>query len=180
MLIKILLIGALLVGFLALVVSLRSSDYRVARSRRIAAPAAQLFAMANNHHRFVEWSPFQRLDPNLKMSFSGPEEGPGASCSWDGNREVGAGTVTIVDSRPFELVRQRMDSLRPMKGVATVEYTFKPDGDATVVTWTMYGKNGFVGKLFGLFVDCDKLCGAEFEKGLANLAALTEKQHSVR
>ena len=53
-----------------------------------------------------------------------------------------------------------------MEGAATVDFTFKPSGDKTVVTWAMYGKNNFVGKMMSVFIDCDKMGGPQFEKGL--------------
>jgi hypothetical protein len=93
----------------------------------------------------------------------------GAVCAWAGNRDIGAGSATITESRPGELVRERMDWIRPMAGVASVEFTFKPDGDKTVVTWTMSGTNGFMGKAVSIFMDCDKMCGSKFEEGLAAL-----------
>ena len=63
-----------------------------------------------------------------------------------------------------------MDWKKPMEGVSTVDFTFKPEGDKTVVTSAMYGKNGFMGKAFSLFMSSEKMCGPEFEKGLADLA----------
>ena len=101
-----------------------------------------------------------------------PDSGVGAACSWDGNKDIGAGSATITESKPGELVRERMDWIRPMAGVATVDFTFKPEGDKTVVTWAMYGKNGFMGKLFSVFMDCDKMCGPQFEQGLADLGKI--------
>jgi hypothetical protein len=62
-----------------------------------------------------------------------------------------------------------MDWKRPMEGTSTVDFTFRPEGDRTVVTWAMYGKNNFMGKAMSLFFDCDKICGPQFEKGLADL-----------
>ena len=87
----------------------------------------------------------------------------------EGNRDVGAGSCTIIESQPAELVRCRMDWKRPMEGTATVDFTFKPKDGGTIVTWAMYGKNGFMGKLVSLFMNCDKMCGPQFEKGLADL-----------
>jgi hypothetical protein len=165
-------LGAIIVIFI-IVVALRPADFRVERSATIAAPAMVLFEQVNDHHKFVAWNPFMQLDPNMKNTFSGPDSGVGAMCSWDGNKDVGAGSATIVESKPGELVRERMDWKRPMEGVATVDFTFKPDGDKTVVTWAMYGKNGFMGKLMSLFMDCDKMIGPRFEQGLADLGKLT-------
>ena len=168
--IKKLLIGvaALIVIFL-IVVATRPADFRVERSARLSASPEALFENVNNHHKFVVWNPFLKLDPNVKNTYSGPEAGVGAVCSWDGNKDIGAGSSTIIESKPNELVRCRMDWKRPMEGVAFVDFTFKPVGDKTTVTWAMYGTNNFLGKAVSLFMDCDKICGPQFAQGLADL-----------
>lgn len=165
----------ILIGFAAVLVvflsaaALRSPDFRVERSATLSAPPDALFEQVNDHRKFADWNPFMKLDPNVKNSYSGPDSGVGSVCSWDGNKDIGEGSATITESRPNELVRMRMDWKRPMEGVATVDFTFKPAGEKTVVTWAMYGKNNFMGKLVSLFMDCDKMCGPQFEKGLADL-----------
>lgn len=166
---KILLaVVAVLVLFLAFV-ALRPAEFHVERSATLAASPMALFEQVNNHHKFVVWNPFMKLDPNVKNTFSGPESGVGAVCSWDGNNDIGAGSCTITESKPGELVRCRMDWKRPMEGTSTVDFTFKPTGDKTTVTWAMYGKNNFLGKLVSVFMDCDKMVGPQFEQGLADL-----------
>ena len=168
--IKKILIGlaAVIVIFLIVVAS-RPADFHVERSATLSASPAALFDQVNDHHKFVVWNPFMKLDPNVKNTFSGPNSGVGAVCSWEGNSDIGAGSCTITESKPGELVRCRMDWKRPMEGTSTVDFTFKPQGDKTVVTWAMYGKNNFMGKLVSLFMDCDKMCGPQFEKGLVAL-----------
>ena len=170
---KKILIGVVVViaAFLLFVVT-RPADYRVERSLAIAAPAQVLFEQVNDHHKFNAWNPFLKVDPNVKNTYSGPDSGVGAVCSWDGNKDIGAGSSTITESKPGELVRERMDWKRPMEGTSTVEFTFKPQGDKTLVTWTMYGQNGFMGKLVSIFMDCDKMCGPPFEQGLADLGKI--------
>jgi hypothetical protein len=169
MLIKILVGIVAVIAIFLIVVVMRPSDFRVERSAMLAASPAALFEQVNDHHKFAVWNPFMKLDPSVKNTFSGPESGVGAVCSWDGNSQIGAGSSTIIESRPGELVRLRMDWKRPMEGTSTVDFTFKPQGGKTVVTWAMYGKNGFMGKLMSLFMDCDKMCGPQFEQGLADL-----------
>ena len=174
MLTKILIgLAAVIAGFL-IYVAMRPADFRVERSATIAAPPLTLFEQANDHHKFNVWNPFLKLDPNVKNTYSGPDSGVGAVCSWDGNNDIGAGSATIIESKPGELVRMRMDWKRPMEGTSTVDFTFKPEGDKTVVTWAMYGKNNYMGKLVSVFMDCEKMCGPPFEEGLAKLKALTE------
>ena len=168
--IKKILIGLIaVIAIFLIVVATRPADFRVERSATISAPAQALFEQVNDHHKFNAWNPFLKVDPNVKNTYSGPDSGVGAVCSWDGNKDIGAGSTTITESKPGELVRERMDWIRPMTGVATVDFTFKPDGDKTVVTWAMYGTNNFMGKLVSLFMDCDKICGPQFEQGLADL-----------
>ncbi len=168
----------ILLGFLGVIalflvfVALRPADFRVERSATLPVGAPALFDRVNNHHKFNEWNPFLKLDPNVKNTYSGPESGVGAACSWDGNSDIGAGSATITDSKPNELIRMRMDWKRPMEGVATVEFTFKAEGNKTTVTWAMYGKNNFMGKLVSLFMDCDKMVGPQFEQGLAALGKI--------
>jgi hypothetical protein len=172
------MIKKILVGFAAVIVifltfaATRPADFRVERSATLSASPAALFEHVNKHRKFAVWNPFMKLDPNVKNTYSGPESGVGAVCSWDGNSDIGAGSATIIESKPYELVRQRMDWKRPMEGTSTVDFTFKPEGDKTVVTWAMYGKNNFVGKVMSVFIDCDKMVGPQFEKGLADLGTV--------
>jgi hypothetical protein len=170
------LIGVIaVIAILLLIVALRPAEFRVERSATLSAPAAALFEQVNDHHKFSMWNPFMKLDPNVKTTYSGPEAGVGATCSWDGNKKIGAGSATIIESKPDELVRERMDWKRPMEGTSTVEFTFKPAGDKTVVAWAMYGKNGFMGKLVSLFMDCEKMVGPQFEQGLADLGKVVNR-----
>jgi hypothetical protein len=165
-----LLIGFItVIAILLIVVALRPADFRVERSATLAATPAALFEQVNDHHKFALWNPFMKLDPNVKNTYSGPDSGVGAVCSWEGNSKIGAGSATIIESKPGELVRERMDWKRPIEGTSIVEFSFKPEGDKTVVTWAMYGKNGFMGKAVSLFMDCDKMVGPQFEQGLADL-----------
>lgn len=172
MIIKILIGLAVIVAVFLILVATRPADFRVERTAALSASPAALFEQVNNHRKFAAWNPFMKLDPNVKNTYSGPDSGVGAVCSWEGNRDVGAGSCTIIESKAGELVRCRMDWKRPMEGTSTVDFTFRPEGDKTLVTWAMYGKNSFMGKMMSLFINCDKMCGPQFEKGLADLGAV--------
>lgn len=180
MITKILIGLVAVIAILVIVVALRPGDFRVERSATLSASAAALFEQVNDHHKFTVWNPFMKLDPNVKNTYSGPDSGVGSMCSWEGNSKIGAGSATIIESKPGELVRQRMDWKRPMEGTSTVEFTFKPVGDKTMVTWAMYGKNGFMGKLFSLFMDCEKMVGPRFEQGLVDLGKVTTAVPSAK
>jgi len=174
--IKKILIGLVaVVALFLLFAATRPADFRVERSATLSASPMALFEQVNDHRKFSVWNPFLKLDPNVKNTYSGPDTGVGAVCSWDGNSNIGAGSSTIIESKPGELVRLRMDWKRPMEGTSTVDFTFKPEGDKTVATWAMYGKNNFIGKVMCIFMDMDKMCGPQFEQGLADMGAIASK-----
>lgn len=171
---KILIGVAVLIAVFVVVVAMQLEEFRVERSVVIAAPPAAVFAKVNDLRTWQEFSPWAKLDPNAKATFAGPETGAGSSFAWAGNSEVGEGTMTIVESRPHELIRFKLEFVKPFEGTNDAEFTFKPAGAQTEVTWSMSGKNNFFFKAVGLFIDCDKMIGPQFEEGLANLKALSE------
>lgn len=168
----------LALAFIALILIVavigQSNEFTVSRQIRIGAASEQIFPHVNELRNWEAWNPWGTLDPNCKMTYSGPPAGVGARYSWSGNNKVGAGSNTITESRPNELVRLRLEFLKPMAATNTADFTFQPDGDNTLVTWAMSGKRSFPGKLFGLILNCDKMCGGQFEKGLARIKSLVE------
>jgi uncharacterized protein YndB with AHSA1/START domain len=174
MLKKILIALAAIVVVLVAVVAMQPSEFRVTRTATISAPPADVFAQVNDFHHWQAWSPWAKLDPAAKATFEGPQAGPGAIFSWAGNDKVGEGRMTLTESRPSELIRIKLDFMKPMEGTSTTEFTFKPAGDQTAVTWTMTGHRNFVAKAVCLFMDIDKMVGGDFEKGLANLKSVAE------
>lgn len=174
MLKKILLILATIVVIILVVAAFQPDEFRVTRSTTIAAAPATVFAEVNDFRRWQAWSPWEKLDPAMKRSFDGPAAGVGAIYGWDGNNEVGAGRMTLTDSRPGELVRVRLEFLKPMEAQSTAEFTFRPEGNGTAVTWTMFGKNHYLAKVMCLFMNMDKMLGTQFEQGFASLKAVVE------
>ena len=110
----------------------------------------------------------------MKLTFEGPPAGTGAIYHWSGNNKVGEGRMTITESRPSDLVRIKLEFIKPFASTADTEFTFKPETNQTAVTWSMAGKKNFMSKAFGLFVNMDKLIGGDLEKGLAQLKTVVE------
>ncbi len=150
------------------------TDFKITRTDRISAPASAIFPHVNNLKLWDAWSPWAKLDPNAKNAFEGPSEGVGAKMSWAGNSKVGVGNMTIMESRSDEYVQFKLEFQKPMQATNKAEFTFTPEGGQTSVTWTMTGTNNFMGKVMGLIMNCDKMVGGQFEKGLADLKAIAE------
>jgi len=174
MLIKI-VIGLVVVAVgVAAVVVTRPSEFRVVRSTTIAAPAPVIFAQVNDFHRWDAWNPWAKVDPAMKQTYEGAPAGVGAVYTWAGNREAGEGRMTIIESRPNDLIRVRLEFLRPFAGTSIATFTFKPEGAGTLVTWSMAGENNFIAKAVHLVMDIDKMIGGNFEKGLAQMKTVAE------
>lgn len=163
-----------IMAMLCIVIAMQPEDFRVSRSMTMAGPPSAVFEQVNDFHKWETWSPWIKIDPNAKGVYEGPTSGPGSKFHWDGNSDVGAGAMTILDSQPNEHVHIKLDFIRPMEGTNDVHFTFKPEGDKTNVTWSMEGKNNFIGKAIGLMIDCEKMVGGYYEQGLANMKAIVE------
>lgn len=157
-----------ILGFIGLI-ALQPSTIEVSRSGNVPAPPPDVFAMVNDLHRWEAWSPWIQLDPNARMTYEGPQEGPGATVRWAGNKEVGEGNLTIVENRPDERVRLRLEFIKPFAGKSEFEFDFEPAAEGTQVTWSMTGHNNLTGKVMCLFMDMDKRIGGDMERGLANM-----------
>lgn len=172
MIIEVLVVLLILLAGLAVFIASRPANFRIVRSETISVPAAAIFAELNDLHRWEAWSPWAQLDPASTSEFAGPASGIGSSMHWRGNSKVGEGIMTIIESQPVQLVRLRLEFLKPFKATNTAEFSLEPHPGGTVVTWSMTGTNNFGAKAFNLVVNCDRMVGGMFEQGLVNLKAV--------
>ena len=170
------------IGVLAVVVALvgfvatRPSSYTVARSVTVAAPADITLGQVSDFHKWAAWSPWGKLDPNMKVIYSGAESGTGAVYSWTGNDQVGEGRMTITNLVPNQKVEIKLEFIKPWTSTSATEFTTVADGAGTKITWSMTGHNGFVEKAFTAFVDMEGMLAKDFDKGLADLKKAAEAE----
>ena len=165
---------AVIVAIFVLMVSKQPDEFHVVRSATISAPPAVVFAQVNDLYKWGAWSPWAKIDPAAKTVFEGPPAGAGSAMSWAGNSKLGEGRMTITASNPYTLIRFKLEFMKPFKATNTAEFVFKPEGNQTAVTWSMSGRNNLMSKAVGLLMNCDKIVGGQFEKGLADLKAVSE------
>jgi hypothetical protein len=163
-----------LVAFLAYAAT-RPSVLNISRSTIIQAPPEQIFPLINDFHHWVAWSPYEKKDLTMKRLLSGADQGTGARYAWNGNQNIGEGSMEILESLPPSQVTIQLTFVRPFKGQNVVVFALKPQGQFTEVTWDMSGPNTYLGKIMGLLIDMDKMIGNDFEAGLASLKALAEQ-----
>lgn len=167
-------LGILVVAVLVYAAT-RPDSFRVERSASIKAAPEKIFAAINDLHQWEAWSPWEKVDPALKRTYGGTATGKGATYAWVGNKEVGSGSMEIVESTPPSKVLLKLDFTAPFEAHNMVEFSLVREGDATRVTQAMFGPSPFISKLMGLVLSMDKMVGAKFEEGLANLKAIAEK-----
>lgn len=153
----------------------KPEEFHVQRSIYIKASPEKIYTYMSNFHNFTEWSPYERLDPQMKRVFKGPDAGKGAAYEWSGKGNAGEGRMEIVDATEPTRVSIKLHFIKPFEANNTVDYAIEPTTDETKVTWSMHGPNSFMSKLFQVFFDMDAMCGNDFELGLGNLKRLMEK-----
>jgi uncharacterized protein YndB with AHSA1/START domain len=146
--------------------------FQIRRSTTIDASPEKIFPLVEDLREHRSWVPFDS-DPDTRRSYSGATHGKGATYEWEG-KKAGAGRIEIIESTPHSMVTLDLDMRKPMKARNKVEFLLEPRGSSTIVTWAIQGRQPFLGKLVSTFVDCEKMMGREFEKGLATLKALAE------
>jgi len=175
MLKTVLIAAAVVIAGVLLFASTRPDSFSVQRTATIHAPPDKVFALVNDFHRWSEWSPWEKLDPEMKRSFGGPAAGVGATYAWTGNSKVGEGRMEILKAAPASQLEIQLDFIKPFEGHNIAEFTLTPQGENTQVLWVMHGPAPFVSKLMGVFVSMDSMIGKDFEAGLANMKATAEK-----
>jgi Polyketide cyclase / dehydrase and lipid transport len=166
---------AAVVAAILIYAATQPDTFRVERSTVIKAPPEKIFSQINGFHQWEAWSPWEKIDPAIKRTYSGADSGKGAVYGWQGNKDVGQGRMEIIESTPSSNVLIKIDFMEPFEGHDMVQFTLQPQGDATKVTQAMYGPSPFISKLMSLFFSMDKMVGQKYEEGLASLKAIAEK-----
>ena len=166
--------AAALIVVLLLVIITRPDTYHVERSTTISASPEVVYAQVADFHKWEAWSPWGKLDPNMKTNFGGTPGTVGSSYSWVGNDDVGEGKMTVLAVEPNKRVEINLQFIKPFESAAINAFALESSGKETKVTWLMDGKNNFISKAMTLFMNMDKMIGKDFEKGLADMKKVAE------
>jgi Polyketide cyclase / dehydrase and lipid transport len=172
-------VGVLAIIALLVYAATFPGTFQVQRTQRISASPEKIFPLINNMHNMNTWNPFSEADPDIKITYTGPDSGKGARYQWTGNNKVGEGSIEIIDVATSSRVALKLDMLKPIEGHNTVVFTLAPNGSDTLVstdvTWAMTGERPFIGKVMDAVFNMDRMVGGQFEKGLDKLRAIAEK-----
>lgn len=167
----VIVIGIAIVLVLA---AMKPDTFTIRRSLAINTPPERIFPLISDFKRWGAWSPWEKKDPQMKRSFSGPESGLGSIYAWEGDKNVGQGRMEIVEATAPGKVALKLDFIKPFEAHNVVTFALEPQGSATNVTWTMTGPTPFFAKIFHVFMNMDRMVGGDMETGLAALKAAAE------
>lgn len=174
MLTTIVFIAILVIAFLV-IASMRPSTFSLSRNIDVKAPPEKIFPHLNDFKNWGAWSPWEKMDPDLKRDFSGSASGKGAHYSWVGNKKVGEGNMEITRSVPSSNIELSLNFLKPFKASNVTEFKITPKGIVTNVNWEMRGPLNLMMKVMHMFMDMDSMVGKDFEAGLTNLKSIVER-----
>lgn len=150
-----------------------SPAFTVTRSLLVNAPPEKVYAFVADPRGWAQWSAWNRRDPAMAITYSGPASGVGAAWSWQSKSE-GDGRMTFTSVEPGRRVAFDLE-LAGVDARSKGELHFTPEGNATRVTWTMNGDMGSNPLYHWFAAFADRVMGPDFEGGLANLKDVAEK-----
>jgi hypothetical protein len=172
MLKKILFVFITLIALIVGAALMQPTEYTVVRSAELPGQPLKYFEIVNDFQKWKLWSPWASLDSNMKVEISTPSSGVDATYFWSGNKDVGEGRMKILASENPKIIQMGLDFIKPFEATCITTFRFEEQNGNTLVTWTMAGTNNFLAKIFGLFMNMDKMIGKDFEKGLSTLGTL--------
>lgn len=171
-------VAGVLLAALLVYAATRPNTFLVKRTQTIQSPPPRVFDLIADLHSWALWSPFEKLDPTMKKTFSGATSGKGAVTTWSGNSKAGEGRMEILEAVSPSRIQIKLDIVKPFEGHNTAEFSLQTRNGYTEVTWAMYGPQPYMLKLMSIFAGMDKMLGKEFEDGLASLKAVAESKQS--
>lgn len=173
--IGVLALAAFVVAGILYVAARRPDTFRVVRKAVIAASPETIYPHLGDFRAWAAWSPWEKKDPDMVRTFGTTTSGVGAFYGWNGNRQVGLGSMRITEAETPRHLALQLDFEKPMKASNRVDFTLTPVAGGTEVVWSMSGRANLMSKVMDMVVGMDKMVGPDFEAGLANLKAVSEK-----
>ncbi|CAN5316325.1 K(+)-transporting ATPase subunit F [soil metagenome] len=167
---------AVLIAIILIAAAMRPDTFSVQRSIEIDAPAEKIFPLINDYQHWASWSPYEKVDPAMRRTYSGAPSGKGSVYEWRGNKSVGHGRMEIIDTTPPSKVVIKLDFFTPFEAHNTAEFTMQPKGNATNVTWAMHGPAPYMAKIMHMFMNIDRMVGGQFQQGLTSMKSVAESR----
>ncbi len=168
----ILLVTFLLAGFLG------PHGFTMSRSIVIKAPKAVVFKNISDYNNWMKWSPWADLDSNCKYEYYGTQGQIGAGFKWKGNDKAGQGDMNTTAMNENDSLISKLTFIKPYPAEAVAGFKLEDADGGTKLTWSFSQSYTFSQRPMMLFMNMEKMLGPDYEKGLAKMKEVSEKQAS--
>lgn len=152
---------------------LLSGRFSVVRSTVVSASPDKVYGLLADPRQWKQWSAWNRRDPAMQITYSGPDAGSGAVWAWK-SASQGDGRMSFTTAEPGR--RLGYELFFPDFGTtSTGEFTLEATAGGTRVIWRMDGNMGRNPLFRWMALMADGMVGKDFDEGLANLKAVAEK-----
>jgi effector-binding domain-containing protein len=150
------------------------NDILVSRHILIKAPKDSVFEQVVKFKNWTNWSPWYKMEPGMKITYSCTDGQPGSSYHWVGDdKKTGEGEMTTSAINDSEMDFD-VHYTKPYEGNASGILKTEDTAGMTKATWslTMHTPTPF--NAMNIFMNMDKMLGGDFENGLSNLKQYVE------
>lgn len=165
-----------LFGIYVVLCAMGPKKMAVTKSQLINASPESVFEEISDFSKWSAWSPWYKLDPNMASTIVGNPGEVGHGQSWKSEHKfVGNGSQKFVEVRPNEYIKSEMKLMGEDDTPSHSDFTLKPEGEGTMLTWSMDGGDvpfmarGMM-KVFGF----EKMLGEQFDSGLKGIKEIAE------
>ena len=149
-------------------------DIVVSRSAFMNAPKDAVFNQMVHFKNWTNWSPWYKMDTNVKMTYSGNDGTAGSAYHWVGEeKKTGEGDMKNLAVNGTQMDFEVIFS-KPNKGEAKGTLKAEDSATGTKATWTFSMHMSYPLNAMCLFMNMDKMLGSDFEKGLGNMKSYLE------
>lgn len=163
-----------IIAVIAIAIFVTPEKYKFEKSIVINAPAEKVYQNISSTKAFNQWNPWLKLDPNIKLDYSGTQGEIGDRYCWDSKvDDAGAGCQEIVELIPNQKQKTKMEFKRPFEDTSYSEVILTPEGNGTKVTWTLDSELERPMNLMRFFMD--GMMDKSYGEGLVKLKEISEK-----
>lgn len=164
-----------LIALVLLVSAIVDGKNQFERTVSINATPEKVWSHTSSLKAMDTWSPWSKLDPDMKKVWTGTTGQPGEKNSWEGNEEAGKGyqEVLKVDHQNRQ-IDTKIVFLTPYESENFATVKVVPEGSGSKATWTFSNEIPYPWTFTKLIWNLDEMIGKDYEEGLNNLKRLSE------
>lgn len=174
------IISIIILGLIAIEVIaglLAPKKCHVERTVVINAPRALVFTHVNYWKNWQDWSPWAERDSTMLATVEGPDGQKESICKWVGDPKLtGSGEMISTGVIENKELKYHLHFSEHIESESEGYVKLADVDDGIQVTWAFYGETPFPRNVMMLLIDMDGMVGPDFERGLALLKDIVEKE----